>query len=111
MMEMTAGCCRLGPAPRGFVSVSCSPVRLSSHVPPRRTMLSTDSLERHLLDALPVTIYALDLDGRLTSVHLAASRFGDDSAAQPAPSSETLIGTPVWGATGSGIARDQVEHA
>lgn len=74
-------------------------------------MLSIDSLERHLLDALPVTIYALDLDGRLTSSHLAASRFGDDSAAQPAPSGETLIGLPVWDATGSGIARDQVEHA
>jgi len=74
-------------------------------------MLSTDSLERQLLDALPVTIHVLDLDGRLTSVHQPAGRLSDDSGTTPAVSIETLRGTPVWDIADSAFARDQVEHA
>jgi signal transduction histidine kinase len=43
-------------------------------------MLSTELLERQLLDALPVSIYTVDLDGRLTSVPHARARAGDDLA-------------------------------
>jgi signal transduction histidine kinase len=75
-------------------------------------MLSTDSLERQLLDALPVTIHALDLDGRLTSVHQAATRFGDDAGSHPLPGgAEPTLGTPLWDVAGCGFARDQVSHA
>jgi signal transduction histidine kinase len=73
-------------------------------------MLSTDFLERQLLDALPVAIYTTDIDGRLTSVHQVASRTGDDTAAPPPPSSEARVGSPLWDATASGFTRDQVEH-
>ena len=41
-------------------------------------MLSTELLERQLLDALPFAIYTVDLDGRLTSAHHARGRVGDD---------------------------------
>ena len=41
-------------------------------------MLSTDLLERQLLDALPLSIYSVDLDGRLMSVYNARARAGDD---------------------------------
>ena len=43
-------------------------------------MLSTELLERQLLDALPCSIYTVDLDGRLTSVHNARARAGDGLA-------------------------------
>jgi signal transduction histidine kinase len=43
-------------------------------------MLSTELLERQLLDALPFSIYTVDLDGRVTSVHNARARVGDDLA-------------------------------
>ena len=49
-------------------------------------MLSTDLLDRQLLDALPIGLCVLDLDGRITSVHQPAARFGRD------------VGTPVSGA-------------
>ena len=50
-------------------------------------MLSTDLSERQLLDTLPVSIYALDLDGHLTSVHQAAPRFSDDARTRTSTSS------------------------
>ena len=74
-------------------------------------MLSTDSLERQLLDALPITIHAIDLDGRLTSVPQTASRFGDEPGAQSAPPAGALPGASIWDLTGAGFTREQVEHA
>src|SRR5690348_1609958 len=56
-------------------------------------MLSTELLERQLLDALPFSIYTVDLDGRLTSVHNARARSGDDLA------------------DATGFARAQIEYA
>jgi len=75
-------------------------------------MLSTDSLERQLLDALPVAIHTTDIDGRLTSAHQVPTRVGEDAAAAP-PSSTTdvQIGAPIWDARASGFTREQVEHA
>ena len=73
-------------------------------------MLSTDSLERQLLDALPVTIYAIDLDGRLTSVPHAA-RSSDESGPHLPATGEMPLGAPIWGAPGIGFVREQVEHA
>ncbi|HUQ83765.1 MAG TPA: ATP-binding protein [Gemmatimonadaceae bacterium] len=74
-------------------------------------MLSTDSLERQLLDALPVTIHVLDPDGRLTSVHQSATRFSSDTGGTPASSADSLRGTQLWDVSGLGFTRDQVEHA
>jgi signal transduction histidine kinase len=74
-------------------------------------MLSTDSLERQLLDALPITIHALDLDGRLTSVPQTATRFGDEAGAQSPPPAEALPGTSIWDLTGTAFTREQIEHA
>jgi signal transduction histidine kinase len=72
-------------------------------------MLSTDTLERQLLDALPVSIYTLDLDAHLTSVHPAASRFGDEGAAA-LPSAGDEVRRPIWETMGGRISREQVEH-
>lgn len=72
-------------------------------------MLSTDSLERQLLDALPVSIYVLDLDGHLTSVHQASHRFSDEGVTAPTPAG--LRGASIWDALPLEVSRDQVEHA
>jgi signal transduction histidine kinase len=74
-------------------------------------MLSTDLSERQLLDALPVNIYALDLDGRLMSVHQAAHRFSDDGGpVAAAPIDDGSRGTAIWDAMRGTMSRDQIEH-
>jgi len=73
-------------------------------------MLSTDLSERQLLDALPVSIYALDLDGHLTSVHQAASRF-EDAGHLAAALSDEHRGAAIWDALHDTMSRDQIEHA
>ena len=73
-------------------------------------MLSTDLSERQLLDALPSSIYALDLDGHLTAVHPAASRFADDGGVSTQATVETR-GAPIWEAIPKSFARDQIEHS
>jgi len=73
-------------------------------------MLSTDLLERQLLDALPISIYALDLDGRLTSAHQAATRFSGDGTSAPTIGGDGR-GTAIWDAMPEGMSRGQVEHA
>jgi signal transduction histidine kinase len=73
-------------------------------------MLSTDSLERQLVDGVPVSIYAFDLDARVTSVHLAAARFGDDGGQPSALNADEARGRPVWEAMHDRLSREQVEH-
>jgi len=74
-------------------------------------MLSTDLSERQLLDALPISIYALDLDGHVTAVHPAASRFADEGGVPPVPASVETRGVPIWEAMPESFARDQIEHS
>jgi signal transduction histidine kinase len=73
-------------------------------------MLSTDSLERHLLDALPVTIHVLDPDGRLTSVHQPSARLTDESTTTSL-AVDSVRGAALWDVADGAFARDQVEHA
>ena len=72
---------------------------------------STDLSERQLLDALPVSIYTLDLDGHLTSVHQAAPRFTDDAGPiVTAAIADGMRGTAIWDAMRGTMSRDQIEH-
>jgi len=73
-------------------------------------MLSTDPRERQLLDALPVSIYALDLEGHLSSVHQAATRFNDDGTS-PFTIGHDSRGAAIWDAMPDAMSRSQVEHA
>jgi signal transduction histidine kinase len=74
-------------------------------------MLSTDHLERQLLDALPMTIYTTDLEGRLTSIHHPAARFGDEAQDPSASPGDEIRERPIWEVVGDGLPRAQVEHA
>jgi len=73
-------------------------------------MLSTDLSEHALLDALPVSIYALDLDGNLTSVRQVAPRFNEDGGAATVTIGDASRGTPIWEAMRGTMPRDQIEH-
>ena len=73
-------------------------------------MLSTDLSEHALLDALPVSIYALDLDGHLTSVHQAPPRFNEDVGSVAVTVGDGDRGTPIWDAMRGTVSRDQIEH-
>ena len=73
-------------------------------------MLSTDLSEHSLLDALPVSIYSLDLDGRLTSVRQVAPRFSEDGGPITVTIGDASRGTPIWDAMRGTMSRDQIEH-
>ncbi|HEX5077406.1 MAG TPA: ATP-binding protein [Gemmatimonadaceae bacterium] len=73
-------------------------------------MLSTDLSEHALLDALPISVYALDLGGHLTTVRQAAPRFGEDAGALTVTTGDGR-GTPIWDAMRDTMSRDQIEHA
>ncbi len=73
-------------------------------------MLSTDLSEHPLLDALPVSIYALDLDGNLTRVHQAQPRFSEDGGPLAVTVGDSSRGTPIWDAMRGTMSRDQIEH-
>lgn len=60
------------------------------------------SLERRVLDALPITVYAVDLDGRVTFVNRAGAPSGDERAP---------LGSAVWDVVGDPAMRIPMEHA
>lgn len=71
-------------------------------------MLSTDVLERQFLDALPFSLIALDLEGRVTSVN--RPRAGE--GAVPAfDKLDDARNTPVWDLLEGSAPRDWVERA
>jgi signal transduction histidine kinase len=74
-------------------------------------MLSTELLERQLLDAIPVSVYAIDLDARLTSVHHAAARFGEDGLGLLASIGDDAGDRPIWEHAAGALPRQQVESA
>ena len=72
-------------------------------------MLSTDLSERQLLDALPINVFALDLDGHVTSTHRATAKHVDDSSL-PATADDDLRGTLIWNALPGAISREHAEN-
>jgi signal transduction histidine kinase len=60
------------------------------------------SLERRVLDALPITVYAVDLEGRVTYVNRAGAQTADDHAA---------LGAAIWDVVGDSSTRLQLEQA
>jgi signal transduction histidine kinase len=73
--------------------------------------LSAVALERQLLDALPITIYSVDLDGRITFTNRTWSRFASSNGAPQLCDEHAVIGTSIWEAITEPQAREQVEQA
>lgn len=73
-------------------------------------MVPMPSAERRILDALPITIYTVDLDGRITNANRSWSRFAQNNGA-PQLSDPHVRGNSIWDAIGDPAAREQVERA
>ncbi len=70
-----------------------------------------DVFERRVLDALPLTVYTVDLEGCITSANRSWSQFARANGAPGLAEEKTLVGASLWSALGEGGARDQVERA
>ncbi|MEJ7812404.1 MAG: ATP-binding protein [Gemmatimonadaceae bacterium] len=70
-----------------------------------------DAFARRVLDALPNTIYTIDLDGSITSVNQAWSRFAESNGAPHLALESDVRGRPIWAMIGDAAAREQVERA
>jgi PAS domain S-box-containing protein len=69
------------------------------------------SLERQVLDALPTTIYTVDLDGRVTFMNRAWARFAQPNGASHVGDERAVIGTPIWEAIADAATREELEQA
>ena len=70
-----------------------------------------DARARAVLDALPLSVWTVDLAGRVTSVNRAWARFAAANGVPALADPHRVRGTPVWDAIGNPAARDQLERA
>jgi signal transduction histidine kinase len=68
-------------------------------------------IERQVLDALPITAYAVDLEGRVTFVNRSWSQFAQTNGAPRLGDERAILGANIWDAIGDAEARSQVEQA
>jgi signal transduction histidine kinase len=66
--------------------------------------------ERQVLDALPLRICTVDLEGRITSANRSWSEASVPGPARP-DAERPIVGAPLWSAVGDDRARDQIERA
>ena len=70
-----------------------------------------DVFERRVLDALPLTVYTVDLDGCITSANRSWSQFARANGAPALAEERSLVGSSLWDALAESGAREQVERA
>jgi signal transduction histidine kinase len=68
------------------------------------------SLERQVLDALPMTIFTVDLEGRITLLNRSA-RSAQSNGASLLGDEHAKVGSFIWEAIADAAARDQIEQA
>lgn len=73
--------------------------------------MAAEPLERRVLDALPNTVYSVDLDGCITSVNRAWGDFARGNGAPQLASIGAVVGHSVFDATSDPMARDQIRRA
>jgi signal transduction histidine kinase len=67
--------------------------------------------ERSVLDALPLTIYTTDLDGRITSMNRSWADFASANGGSALADAASMLGRSIWDAVSDRAAREQVERA
>src|SRR3954465_2652149 len=67
-------------------------------------------LERQVLDALPITVYSVDLNGCVTYMNRTWSRFAQQNGA-PHLGDDTVLGTSIWDAIDDASVKEQVRTA
>jgi len=67
--------------------------------------------ERQVLDALPITVYTVDLDGNITMTNRAWARFAAANGAPQLADTPAVTGTSIWSAIREAGPRARVERA
>jgi PAS domain S-box-containing protein len=73
--------------------------------------LDTPPFSRRLLDALPMTIWSVDLDGRITAANRAWSQFAEENGAPGIAPEPAVVGCSVFESVVDDASRDQVQRA
>lgn len=66
---------------------------------------------RQVLDALPITVYTIDLEGRITSANRSWSQFACDNGAPGLAQEDSFCGQSLWDSIGDNAYRDQLRGA
>ncbi len=66
---------------------------------------------RRLLDALPMTVWSVDLHGRITAANSSWSQFAADNGAPGIATEQAVIGRSIFESMGDDAARVQIERA
>jgi signal transduction histidine kinase len=69
------------------------------------------SLERQVLDTLPITIYAVDLDGRFTFLNRSSGRSAQANGAPQLCDDRAVLGSSIWDALTDVTMRAPMEQA
>ena len=67
--------------------------------------------ERQVLDSLPIAVYTVDLDGRITYMNHSWARSAQSNGAPQLGDDAAAIGISIWDAIAVVAARDQIEQA
>ncbi len=73
--------------------------------------LDDTPLARRVLDALPQTIYSVDLDGCITAANNTWSQFATNNGAAELASESAVIGSSIFTAMADEASREQIERA
>lgn len=74
-------------------------------------IIDDTSLARRVLDALPLTIYSVDLDGRITAANRSWSQFAENNGASQLALESSMIGTSIFAAMADDASREQIQRA
>ena len=66
---------------------------------------------RRLLDALPLTVWSVDLDGRITAANSAWSKFATDNGAPGIATEAAVLGRSIFDSVSDDPSREQIERA
>jgi len=78
---------------------------------PPTIMLDRPPFSRRILDALPMTIWSVDLDGRITAANRSWSRFAEENGAPAIAPEQAVTGCSVFDSVVDDASREQIERA
>ncbi len=79
--------------------------------PAGRSDVEDIPLARRVLDALPLTIYSIDLEGRITAANRSWSRFAENNGAAQLAGEDQMIGCSIFSAMADDASREQIQRA
>ena len=78
--------------------------------PAPRAERTRDVFARAVLDALPMTIWTCDLDGRITSVNRSWAHFAEANGGAALADPDAVAGRSIWDSIGDDASRQQLER-